>query len=78
MDFNVAEVVEMLRNSPHEDEYSVKLTLTQPNVTVNDIGYEAFPDVLSTFSTEYATSNRDRTTNLRLAVDQALKYDQEG
>ena len=63
------EVVEMLRNSPHEDEYSVKLTLTQPNVTVNDIGYEAFPDVLSTFSTEYATSNRDRTTNLRLAAE---------
>lgn len=69
VDFNVAEVVEMLRNSPHEDEYSVKLTLTQPNVTVNDIGYEAFPDVLSTFSTEYATSNRDRTTNLRLAAE---------
>ena len=69
VDFSVEEVVKMLTENPHEEEYSIKLTLTEPNITTNDIGYEAFPDVLSTFSTNYATSNRDRTTNLRLAAE---------
>ena len=31
------------------------------------IGTEAFPDLLSTFSTKYAASNKNRTTNLILA-----------
>ena len=31
------------------------------------IGTEAFPDLLSTFSTKYVASNRNRSTNLMLA-----------
>ena len=33
------------------------------------IGTEAFPDLLSEFSTKYAASNRNRTTNLILAAN---------
>ena len=33
------------------------------------IGTEAFPDMLSDFSTRYAASNRNRTTNLILAAN---------
>ena len=33
------------------------------------IGTEAFPDLLSSYSTKYAASNRDRTTNLILAAN---------
>ena len=33
------------------------------------IGTEAFPDLLSSFSTRYSTSAVDRTTNLRLAAE---------
>lgn len=33
------------------------------------IGTEAFPDLLSTFSTKYAVSNKNRTTNLILAAN---------
>ena len=33
------------------------------------IGTEAFPDLLSTFSTKYAASNKNRTTNLILAAN---------
>ena len=33
------------------------------------IGTEAFPDLLSTFSTNYPASNKNRTTNLVLAAN---------
>ncbi len=33
------------------------------------IGTEAFPDLLSNFSTKYSASNRNRTTNLILAAN---------
>ena len=33
------------------------------------IGTEAFPDLLSTYSTNYAASNKNRTTNLILAAN---------
>ena len=51
-----------------KEEYSIPLKVLYPNVTTNMIGTEAFPDLLSTFSTKYSTSDRDRTTNLQLAA----------
>lgn len=62
---SIDEIKTML-NEP-KDEYEIGLNLIRPNVTVNDIGQEAFPDMLSTFSTNYAASNVNRTTNLELA-----------
>ena len=52
-----------------KEEYSIPLRTTYPNVTTNMIGTEAFPDVLSEFSTKYAASNKNRTTNLILAAN---------
>ncbi len=68
VDFDVEKVAQKIQNDPNADEYNIKLTLTKPNITTNDIGYEAFPHLLATFSTKYPTSNKDRTTNLRLAA----------
>ena len=51
-----------------KDEYVIPLQTLYPNVTTNMIGTEAFPDMLSTYSTRYSTSDRDRTTNLQLAA----------
>ena len=51
-----------------KEEYTIPLKTLKPNVTTNMIGMEAFPHLLSTFSTRYPASNRDRTTNLRLAA----------
>ena len=53
----------------NEIEYTIPLKILVPNVTTNMIGTEAFPDLLSTFSTKYAASNRNRTTNLMLAAN---------
>ena len=63
--------VEEVKNqiaSEQKDEYEVPLKVTNPKVTTEDLGTEAFPNILGSFSTNYATSNRDRTTNLRLAA----------
>ncbi|MCI8641347.1 MAG: hypothetical protein HFJ59_05730 [Clostridia bacterium] len=52
-----------------KDEYIIPLKITYPNITTSMIGTEAFPDLLSEFSTNYAISNRNRTTNLILAAN---------
>lgn len=50
-----------------KNEYVIPLKVLYPSVTTNMIGTEAFPDLLSEFSTKYAASNKNRTTNLILA-----------
>ena len=52
-----------------KDEYIIPLKVLYPNVTTNMIGTEAFPDLLSEFSTKYSASNKNRTTNLILAAN---------
>lgn len=67
VDFDVEAVKAMLIEE--KEEYEVQLKITKPNKTVNDIGTEAFPDLLGTCSTKYQASNVNRTTNLKLAVN---------
>lgn len=55
-------------SSEKKDEYVVALKYTRANVTVNDLGTDAFPDQLATTSTAYV-NNANRTTNLRLAAN---------
>lgn len=70
IDFEISlEEASALISSEEKEEYSIPLTVITPNVTTNMIGTEAFPDLLSTFSTKYAASNRNRTTNLILAAN---------
>ena len=51
-----------------KDEYTIPLKYTSPEITTNMIGKEAFPDLLAQYSTKYSASNKDRTTNLKLAA----------
>lgn len=66
VDFDVEKAKEMIA-AEVKDEYVIDLTITKPNVTIDQIGTEAFPDQLSTFTTRYDASDKDRTTNLVLA-----------
>lgn len=50
------------------EEYRIPLTITPANKTINDIGTEAFPYVISSFSTKYDASNRNRSQNLAIAA----------
>lgn len=67
VDFDVELAKNMLKQE--QDEYVIDLIITKPIVTINDLGEIAFRDVLSTFTTKYDVSNKDRTTNLKLAAE---------
>lgn len=70
IDFNISlEEAKSLVAGEQKDEYIIPLNIIYPNVTTNMIGTEAFPDLLSTFSTYYSASNKNRTTNLILAAN---------
>jgi len=70
LDFNVSlEDAKAIIGDQTQEEYTIPLKILYPNVTTNMIGTEAFPDLLSSFSTKYAVSNRNRTTNLMLAAN---------
>lgn len=65
IDFDVEAAKELLKED--KEEYIIKLTITKPKVTIDQIGSEAFPDQLATFTTRYDVSDRDRSTNLEIA-----------
>lgn len=67
IDFDIEAAKEILKEE--KEEYIIALTITEPQKTTADIGTEAFPDKLSTFSTRYDATNLTRTTNLRIAVN---------
>ncbi len=66
VDFDVEKAKEII-SAEVKDEYVIDLIITKPNVTIDQIGTEAFPDQLATFTTRYDASDKDRTTNLVLA-----------
>lgn len=66
VDFDLDSVKNWIE-SENIEEYIINLNYTTPEVTTNDIGIEAFPDLIGTYTTTYVTSNTDRTTNLILA-----------
>lgn len=65
VDFNVEEAKALLQED--KEQYEIPLTITKPKVTTSQIGSEAFPNLLATYSTRYDGGNLDRTTNLRIA-----------
>lgn len=60
------EAVAML--AEEKDSYTIPLKVLSPKVTTNQIGTEAFPNLLGSYSTTYSTSNANRSTNIRLAA----------
>ena len=65
VDFDVEAARALLAED--KEEYVIKLTITKPKVTIDQIGSEAFPERLSTFTTRFDESDVSRTTNLRIA-----------
>lgn len=51
-----------------KEEYIIPLKITIPEITTSELGTEAFPDLLSTFSTNYYVANVNRTRNLELSA----------
>lgn len=67
IDFNIDEAKNLLNED--KEKYEIPLIITKPKVTTAQIGSEAFPDLLATYSTKYDGANTNRTTNLELACN---------
>lgn len=52
-----------------KNEYTIDLEYTYPEITINDLNINIFRDKLSSFTTYYDTSNKDRAKNLELASE---------
>ena len=68
LDFSISvDEAKQMISTPSET-YTIPLKTLYPDVTTNEIGTEAFPDMLATYSTSYASSNANRSTNIALAA----------
>lgn len=54
--------------SNYQEEYTIPLNVLYPNVSTNQIGDDAFPDLLSSFTTSFTSSNYSRSTNISLSA----------
>ena len=54
--------------STSQETYQIPLKVLYPKVTTDDIGIEAFPNLLASYSTSYATSSANRANNVALAA----------
>ena len=63
---SVEEAEKLLKED--KEEYTIPLKITKPKKTINNLGEEAFPDLLATFSTRFDGSNYNRNTNIKLAA----------
>ena len=67
INMSVEEAKNLVTNST-ENDITIPLKITVPKITTNQIGTEAFPNLLATFSTKFSASNTNRTTNIKLAT----------
>ena len=69
LDFSISldEAKNMIGN--YQETYEIPLKVLYPNVTTNMIGTEAFPNILSDFSTSFTSSSYSRSTNIALAAE---------
>ena len=63
---SVEEATKLLEED--KEEYRVPLKITVASKTISDLGEEAFPDILGTFTTRYDATNKNRSNNISLAA----------
>lgn len=51
-----------------KEKYEIDLIITEPEIKTDEIGTEAFPDLLSSYTTKYDEGNVTRSINLKLAA----------
>lgn len=52
-----------------KEEYSIPLKITIPSKTLDNLGEDAFPSLLGTYTTRFDPSNKNRSINLGLSSD---------
>lgn len=66
VDFNIEEAVDIINKDKNAESYKIPLKFEKPNICIEDLN--VFPDILSTFNTNYV-NNYNRTINLILAAN---------
>lgn len=69
LDFNISIDEAKALITGDKDSYTIPLKTLSPNVKTSDIGIEAFPNLLSSYSTSFASSSSNRATNVSLATN---------
>lgn len=69
LDFNISIDEAKALITGDKDSYTIPLKTLYPNVKTSDIGIEAFPNLLSSYSTSFASSSSNRATNVSLATN---------
>lgn len=69
LDFNISIDEAKALITGDKDSYIIPLKTLYPNVKTSDIGIEAFPNLLSSYSTSFASSSSNRATNVSLATN---------
>ena len=55
--------------SEDKEEYVIPLKITIPEKKLSDLGKEAFPDELGTYTTRYDPTNKNRSNNLEISAE---------
>lgn len=68
VDFNISmeEAKQILQQE--SDQYIIPLRITTPNITTDKLGNKAFPDLLGSYTTYYASSSSNRKYNIAKAA----------
>ncbi len=66
-DISIEDAKKMLEEE--KNEYEIPLKITKASVKVSDLGEDAFPNKLATYTTNYDASNVNRNNNLMLAAE---------
>ena len=66
VDFDVNNAKEIITQD--QEQYTIPLVITTPEITVDKLGEEAFPNLLGSYSTNYGASASNRGINIAIAA----------
>ncbi len=67
IDFDVEKTRKILEEN--KEKYEIPLKITKPKVSISQLGSEAFPNKIASYSTRYDGGNENRSKNLEIACN---------
>ena len=69
IDFNISKEEAKQMINEDKEQYTIPLKIITPNITTDKLGDKAFPDLLSKYTTTYASSSANRKYNISRAAN---------
>ena len=67
VDFDLEKAKGFLEENNNNTEFTIQLKYTEPKIKLKNLKIDVFPNQLSTFSTRFDESNKERSNNLNIA-----------